>query len=428
MTLVRPVSPTAPWAVPYSESDVAPEPSPRRRLRVQSVAALETRYRRELFVEILPFLDRHAFDLRSGACLLPIDRHGRPLAPEVSLAMQGQAIFLYSRLYRRHGASPEWRETADRAVAFVLGSMRGDDGSWMSHLARDGQRPARPTDDVLSNLHLAEGLAEYAHAVGDDSCRRLARTLAFETPGSETPAGTDQNPLLVATMRARVGARLLSSQPDPPIEQLTESSIRAIVEDHYNPRTGLTEEQSLSAASPPATTNFGASFAALGVAMRRARDRDGELAARCATRIRRHVETGWDRLFGGLVHAVRVDDGGYIWPSERPAGSDVEFRFVGEYNYMKSFRTLAAMMTAVLEVLQWRSERWAIDAFRGAQHVLDRHFSFRALGYPFYAMCASRAMTWSAHSAAPDIAHHPRLLVSSVEAFARLRAAGRRVL
>lgn len=427
MTPVRSVSPAAPWPVPYSESDLAPEPLPRRRVRVQSVAALETRYRRELFVEILPFLDRHAFDVRSGACLLPIDRHGRPLAPDVSLAMQGHAICLYSRLYHRHGASLQWRETADRAVAFVLGSMRGDDGSWFSRLARDGKRPARATDDALSNLHLAEGLAEYARAVGDDSCRRLARTLALETAGVNT-AGTDRNPLVLATLRARVGARLLSSQPDPSIEQLTESSIRAILEDHYNPRTGLTEEQSLSAASPPATTNFGASFAALGVAMRRARDRDGELAARCATRIRRHIETGWDRLFGGLVHAVRVDDGGYIWPSERPPGSNAEFRFVGEYHYMKSFRTLATMMTAVLEVLQWRRERWAIDAFRGAQHVLDRHFSFRALGYPFYAMCAGRAMTWSAHSAIPDIAHHPRLLVSSVEAFARLRAAGRRVL
>jgi len=39
----------------------------------------------------------------------------------------------------------------------------------------------------------------------------------------------------------------------------------------------------------------------------------------CAERIRRHVEVGWDWVYGGLSQWVNVDRGDYIWPVERPS-------------------------------------------------------------------------------------------------------------
>ena len=49
----------------------------------------------------------------------------------------------------------------------------------------------------------------------------------------------------------------------------------------------------------------------------------------------RHLDVGWDYVYGGLSQWVNVDHPNYQWPAETPPGAHVEMRFTGEYEYMK---------------------------------------------------------------------------------------------
>lgn len=398
------------------------------------VASLETRYRRELLDEILPFWERHGIDRRRGGFMCALDYDGTPVHRNKELSMQGHGIWVYSRLYNQHGANPAWRGIAGDAVGFVLRRMRRPEGTWAVQVTRDGcgiDAGAGADATTEARLYLAEGLQEYAEAAGDVGCLALARSLVLEAAGAGRSGACPEGAHQRAILTVLVGSQMLRRRPDATVQAIVDDGLEAIVHGHYNPQTGLNQEERCGAdrSGETATTVVGRSLAALWVVMREARRRgDADLMALCAARIRRHVDVGWDRLHGGLVHALRIGGGGYVWPVERPAETDLEFRFVGEYHYMKTFWSIEALMTAALEVVQWRRERWAVDAFWRAQAVLEEHFSMRPHGHPRYALYADRPMQPPLHASLQDVYHHPRLVMTALEVLGRIRASGRRAL
>ena len=75
---------------------------------------------------------------------------------------------------------------------------------------------------------------------------------------------------------------------------------------------------------------------------------------------------GWDDIYGGMAQWVNVSQGGYEWPPETPVGTNFSFRFVGEYNYMKTLWGMNEVLVATLRVFERtkRSGRRAISARR----------------------------------------------------------------
>src|SRR5262245_23339270 len=69
----------------------------------------------------------------------------------------------------------------------------------------------------------------------------------------------------------------------------------------------------------------------------------------CAERVRRHIEVGWDRVYGGLIHAINVGQTCYQWPVERPVGTSYAFRFTGEHHYMKTLWSLDEVLVSTLK-------------------------------------------------------------------------------
>jgi N-acylglucosamine 2-epimerase len=151
---------------------------------------------------------------------------------------------------------------------------------------------------------------------------------------------------------------------------------------------------------------------------------DEALFDRLAVRLKHHLDVGWDRVYGGLAHAVRVDRGGFVWPVERPLGTVVEFQAVGEYHYMKAFWALAEVLVATLKVLARRRAAWAADYFGLAQRVLDDRLSLAPLGHPLYTLFTGRRLTRGTGTGRAENYHHPRMLMLNVLALDRMIAGG----
>ena len=72
-------------------------------------------------------------------------------------------------------------------------------------------------------------------------------------------------------------------------------------------------------------------------------------------------------VYGGMAQWVNVDKGGYQWPPETPVGTNFDFRFVGEYNYMKTLWGMNEVLVATLRVFERTGAEWAARYFGMAQ-------------------------------------------------------------
>lgn len=395
---------------------------------------METRYRTELLRDVVPFWAQHGVDHVHGGFLCALDGDGRPVDRHKVLEFQGRGIWVYSRLFNVYGENPAWLDLAARAVAFARAYLRLPNGAWAERVTSDGQVVDPPNaSDRSGLLCMAEGLQEYADAADDLECRALARTLlltAFETAGRSPTAGGRQ---LVWAQSIPICVQIQKHAHDPVVEGIRQAAVEAIIHRHYNPETGLNDEvldDDLSRAPNQAGfTVFGHSLEALWRVLDEARrHRDDALAALCASRIRRHLDVGWDRIYGGLVHAVRVNGGAYVWPVERPLGTNLEFHSVGEYQYIKTFWSMVEVMVAALKVLEWRRHAWAIDAFVQAQAALEQHLTPQSRAPFLHALVTDRRMTASADATLQQNHHHARLLIVAIQTLGRIRASGRRTL
>ena len=119
---------------------------------------------------------------------------------------------------------------------------------------------------------------------------------------------------------------------------------------------------------------------------------------------------------------VNVDAGGYVWPPERPVGTDYDFRFVGEYHYMKSMWALTEVLIATLHVFERNRSDWAAKFFSLAQEVIDKKFSMASEGLAGYVLFGDRQVTRHPHVARQDNYHPPRQLMLSIQSLDRMLA------
>ena len=206
---------------------------------------------------------------------------------------------------------------------------------------------------------------------------------------------------------------MLRRWKDPEIAAICDHALDAIVNRHYNPEIGLnTEMLYFDFSRPPGEerkSRLGHSIEVLWMAMNEANRRgDDALWTTCAERIHRHLDVGWDYVYGGLSQWVNVDQGGYQWPPETPVGTDFEFRFVGEYNYMKTLWGLCEVLIATLNVFERTGAEWAARYFGMAYRVVAEKFYLKQRGYPGYVLFADRRFTFRPHAARQDNYHPPR--------------------
>ena len=409
-----------------------------------SLPDLRRRIHDELFQVFLPLWDTHGVDHERGGVMCGLDYDGTLAHTDKLLWFQGRAVWIYSFLYNHFGKDPRHLEIARKTKDFLLQYARQKDGWWAELLSREG-RVLKPFGGDIEGLYfIAEGMQEYAAATGDEQARELAFALikklfaSFNRPdfrymGPDFPFLSKDGPCVrpqgTWMLNLDIASQMLRRWKDPEIAVICDHALDAIVNRHYNPEIGLnTEMLYFDFSRPPGEerkSRLGHSIEVLWMAMNEANRRgDDALWTTCAERIHHHLDVGWDYVYGGLSQWVNVDQGGYQWPPETPVGTDFEFRFVGEYNYMKTLWGLCEVLIATLNVFERTGAEWAARYFGMAYRVVAEKFYLKQRGYPGYVLFADRRFTFRPHAARQDNYHPPRQMMLNLLTLDRMIRAG----
>ena len=409
------------------------------RLAGLSPGELREKYHRELFEVLLPFWDRHGVDHESGGIMHALDYDGTLVGTDKLLWFQGRAIWVYGFLYNHFGRDRRHLEISRKTKEFVLQNAVQADGWWAEAMTREGKVIRPFADDIYGMYFVAEGLQEYAWATKEEQAFELALDLMrklhrhFESPGFRMPGtpGPGLRPQGLWMVNLRIATQMLSRWKEAEVEEIAAKSVDAIVHRHYNPDIGLNNEVLNVDFSRPKGEEtkclFGHSIETLWMVMDEAlRLGDDKLWDLCAERIRRHLEAGWDYIYGALSYLVNVNQGGFVWPVERPVGTDLEFQFVGEYHYMKTLWSLNEIAIAALNVFERTRAEWAARFLSMAQEAIDEKFSRKQQGQPGHMLFADRRMTPQPHVSRQDNYHPPRQLMLNLITLDRMlgKAAG----
>ena len=402
------------------------------KLAEKTLPELRARYWSDLFDSVLPFWEQHGVDKEYGGVLCFLDYDGTRVNTDKFLWFQGRAIWIYSYLYNNFG-DRKHLEIASNIKQFVYDNARGADGWWAELLSREGKVLRPFSGDVYGMYFVVEGLQEYAAAAGDEGAMQTAVDLFlklntfieqpdFHHPGTPSPGVRPQGFWMV---NLRIATQILQRIEHPEIESIAERSVEAIVEKHFNPDIGLNNEHLhydfSRVEGEERKCLFGHSIENYWMVMDEAlRIDDQALWDVCADRIHRHLEIGWDHVFGGLMHMVNVDAGGYTWPPDRPVGTDYDFRFIGEYHYMKAMWALTEVLIATLNVYERRQLEWASRFFGLAQAAIDEKFSMASEGLAGYVLFGDRQVTRHPSVARQDNYHPPRQLMLNIQSLDRM--------
>jgi N-acylglucosamine 2-epimerase len=396
-------------------------PSAARKLAGLSLADLRKKYSDEMFEVALPFWSKHGIDHENGGVMHRLDYDGTLVASDKLSWFQGRAIWIYSFLYNHFGKKPEWLAVARKTKDFLLKHAPQPDGWWAEEFSREGKITRPFAGDVYGMYFAAEGLQEYAWAAKDDQARALAFELMnklwsrihspdFRCPDTAQPGQRTQGLWMVNLNTAR---QMVARWPDAGMQAILDESIHNVIERHFNPEIGLNNEVLNFDFSRPADhftkCLLGHSVETLWMIAEEAHRRgDRKLWDTCTERIRRHLDVGWDHVFGGFSEWVNVDQGGYKWPDFVPVGTKLVFHSVGEFFYVKPLWALNEILLAALNIYEQTGAEWAAHYFDMAQRVIDEKYSMRKRGLAGYMLFTDRRMQATEHTARQDNYHPPR--------------------
>ena len=415
-------------------ASVAPsEFLPQTNLAGVTLEELRKRYRDELFGNILPFWEKYGIDHEFGGLMHALDYDGTAVSTNKVSWFQGRAIWVYSFLYNHLDRNPRYLHLAKATKDFLLKNAPQPDGWWAEEFDRSGKVIRPFCGDLYGMYFAAEGLQEYAWAAQDDEARdtafrlmkQLRRRIAepdFRCMDTNVAGQRTQGLWMVNLNNAR---QMIARWPDPELESLLNESIDQVINRHFNPEIGLNNEvlnrDLTRPAEQAAKSLLGHSIETLWMIAEEATRRgDRTLWNTCTERIRRHLDVGWDHVYGGLSEWVNVDHGGYVWPEYTPVGTSLKFRFVGEYFYLKPLWALHEILVATLNIIEQTGAEWAVRYFNLAQQLIDEKFSMKKRGLPGYMLFADRRMTYLPHTARQDNYHPPRQLMLSLLALDRM--------
>jgi mannose/cellobiose epimerase-like protein (N-acyl-D-glucosamine 2-epimerase family) len=367
-----------------------------------TLAELRRRYHEELFDVCLPFWNRYGTDHENGGFWCSLDYDGTRCRADKHPWFQGRGLWVYGFLYNHFGGDPRHLEVARKTAGY---------------LQREGLTTGPPGGEVYALYFAAEGLQEYAWASDDAEARELAFALMRRLwDHIHEPEHWRVRPQGLWMVILRIVTQMLRRWQDPLLAEMADHCVEAIMDRHHNPEIGLNNEVLNFDFSRPAEEvtkcNLGHSIETFWMVMDEADRRgDGPLWDLCSERMLRHLEVAWDPVYGGLSEWINVGHPQFQWPVESPVGTDLEFRFTGEYYHMKALWALEEALVGTLMVVERTGAEWAARYFTMAQRAIDEKFSQRRRGLPGYMLFADREMTPRGHVARQDNYHPPRRLM-----------------
>ncbi len=295
------------------------------------LAKLRDRFHQFLFDDYLPFVDRHVIDHQYGGFLCATTPQGVNVNTDKRIWFEGRGIWVYSFLYNEFGRDPKHLEVARKSIELVMKTRPEGDALWPVSIDREGRPIAPPDHEIYGDLFIAEGLAQYHRATGDQKwwnmaveivrkCVRIYDRPDYNPAIGQTYLGKGAQPFPGARIGGvwmvlvRCATQMLRIHQDAELEALATRCLDAVLEHHYNPRFGLVNELINHDLSRP--NNEYEQFVYTGHAIETLwmcldetiRRKDKQRFATIAAAFERHCEVAWDRVYGGLYCNLRNVD------------------------------------------------------------------------------------------------------------------------
>ncbi len=405
-----------------------------KKLSGKSPEEILKEYRYYLFDDYLPFLDKYVIDHKYGGFMCNTDRNGTNITQNKTAWYEGRGIWVYSFLYNNLKKDPKYLEVAKKSVAFIMKNEPTGDNLWPASYSREGKPISGPANNIYGDLFIANGLAEYSQASGEEKYWQKAKEILLKclkiydqpdygyivnygpggsynlksvaTSDGSTGSGELHHPKGPRVLGhwmviIRLASQMLRHKPDPELEKIADDCIDAIMNYHYNPEYDLISEvlnHDLSRPEGPFSqfVYTGHAIETLWMLLYEAVRRDDKnLFNLTAKRFRRHVEVARDDVYGGVFRSlVHVNDN--IWKVDKVLWAQEE------------------VLIGSLYLLERSGVQWAKEMFEKQwKYVIDK-YPLKQYGFPLWILSADRKVTFVEHSTRVGNFHHPRHLMLNI--------------
>ena len=398
------------------------------KLAGMTLKQLAAQYRRDLFDDFLPFMDKYVIDHELGGFMCNADFTGERVNTNKSSWFEGRGTWVYAFLYNNLAREQKYLDVARQSVEFVLRAKPEREGElWPKELTRDGKPITQADGEIYGDLFIAEGLAEFSTATGDRSYWNEAKKLVVKCLGiydredyrptiGQTYLGRTARPFPGARIQGvwmvliRVVTQMLEMRNDPDLEKIARRSVDAVLRHHFNPSFQLNNELLNHDLSRPANeysqlVYTGHCIETLWMMLFEAiRVRDNKLFDTYAERFRRHVEVAWDDVYGGVFrNLMNVDEN--LWTLDKVLWAQEE------------------VLIGSLLILERAGAGWAREMFDRTYVYVKDTFPLKKYGSPVWAYAGNRKVEFADFKTRPkriENFHHPRHLMLNLLALERM--------
>lgn len=356
--------------------------------------ALGVRYRADLFDEFLPFMEKHVIDHRYGGFMCNTRPDGTNLSTAKRAGYEGRGVWVYSFLYNNLAREQKYLDVAEKSVRFLLKNKPEGASMWPGSFTREGKPSSSPGASVNADLYIADGLAEFARATGDDTWWNMAREILMKCLwvydrddygpdmgrgylGKDAPQMPGIRIMDDWMLFLWIATQMLQQKSDTDLVLLSAQCRDTIMTKFYNPETGLTGEILNHDYTRPMNdyaqvVNFGNNFQALWHVMASALRIGAEsLFNKAAERLRKHIEVALDDIYGGVLNVlVNVDKN--IWRLD------------------KAHYVQAEPLVGLLYVIEHTGAEWAQELFGKIYDYEQKTFHLRQYNHPLWVNSADR--------------------------------------
>lgn len=398
------------------------------RLAGISLGDLARQYRRDLFDDFLPFMDRYVIDHELGGFLCYTDYTGRRENDKKSSWFEGRGSWAYAFLYNNLAGQKKFLDVARRSIDLVLRSKpNAPDELWPKEITRDGRPIGGPDIEVYGDLFVAEGMAELSKATGERSlwdeakilvlkCVRIYDRPDYRPSIGQTYLGRNARPFPGARIQGvwmvliRVVTQMLEMRADPELERIASRSVDAILNRHFNPAFQLNNELLEHDFSRPANeyaqlVYTGHCIETLWMVLHEAkRLKDRAMFDKVAERFRRHVDVAWDPIYGGVFrNLMNVDEN--LWTLDKVLWAQEE------------------VLIGSLLIFEETGAEWAREMFTRTYDYVRRTFPLEKHGSPIWMYAGNRKVEFEEFKTRPkriENYHHPRHLMLNLLCIERM--------
>ena len=381
-------------------------------------------YRYYLFDDYIPFMEKYVIDHEYGGFMCNTDRDGTNITKNKNIWFEGRGIWVYSFLYNKFGKEPKFLETARKSVRFIMKHEPKGEAMFPSGFTREGE-PAGNTGlatlwrdpgwDMYGDLFVANGLAEFSKATGNDLYRKKAKDILLKciriydcadypyevTYGPDVPHSRGLRILGHWMVFLHLATQMLEHRPDVEIEKIAGRCVDAIMNYHYNPEYGLLNEVLNHDMNRPDNgySQFvytGHAIETLWMVMAEAiRLNDNDLFDLAVRRFRRHIEAAWDDVYEGVFRGLdNVDQN--TWKLDKVLWAQEE------------------ALVGTLMVVERTGAQWAKDLFAKIYSYVIENYPMKKYGYSLWINDADRKVTFKEHATRVENYHHPRHIMLNI--------------